>query len=193
MRQHLLRSFKVRDDPIKQWSNHRNIAGLPSIHLLRLKPNRHYLSGDDIDSDQGWLIHHHAASAHIDDGRRRTHVYCHRIGNQISQSAHTHERCCLAHERHTISYKGIDAAKTANCQPASLVQNSLRQSIVQCHSILCDEGTRESSVEALSVGRCLSWPLCSMKRMKTVTVGPGWPLKSFATGPASTLERIWRR
>src|SRR6266511_3497461 len=40
MREHLLRSFKVRDDPIEQGSDNRNITGLASVHLLRLKSNR---------------------------------------------------------------------------------------------------------------------------------------------------------
>src|SRR6267142_2927861 len=97
IRQHLLRSFKVRDDPVKQGSDDHNIAGLASVHLLRLEANSDHLSGDGIDGDQGWLIDHDAAAAHIDDGRRRSHVYCHRIGNQISKSSHTLERRCLAH------------------------------------------------------------------------------------------------
>src|SRR6266571_5960102 len=77
-----------------------------------------------------------------------------------------------------LAIKALMQLKLRELSASITRPNSLRQSIVQCRSILCDEGTRESSVEALSVGRSLSWPLCSMKRMKTVTVGPGWPLKS---------------
>src|SRR5882672_1567179 len=34
--QHLFRSFKVSDDAVKQGSDDRNIAGLATVHLLRL-------------------------------------------------------------------------------------------------------------------------------------------------------------
>ena len=68
MRQHFPGPFKVRDHSIQQWRDHRNIAGLPAVHLLRLLPNREHLTGDGANCNQRRLVHDHASPAHHDDG-----------------------------------------------------------------------------------------------------------------------------
>src|SRR5690349_2411365 len=75
--EHLLRSFEIRDDAVKHRRDHGDATRLASVLLSRFATDVNHLARRGLDGNERRLVNHHAAPAHGNDRRRRSHVYRH--------------------------------------------------------------------------------------------------------------------
>ena len=114
VRQHLPCSFEVSNDAVEHRRDHGHATRFASVLLLCFSTDVDHFSGHTVNCNQRWLVDNDATTTHGDDRRCRSHVYSHRIGDEILQSAHSHNGLSLnqatkkhkRHKKHKISLIG---------------------------------------------------------------------------------------